>query len=59
QNQPDGTYWVTGWPAPARAAVQVNNSYLLQAPAAPNFTSVEVKEIGGAGMGGIRFENNT
>ena len=46
----DGTFWVTGWSDSTRAAVSVGLFYLL------NSSSVEVKEIGGAGQGGIRFE---
>ncbi|CAB3711458.1 hypothetical protein [Trinickia soli] len=54
QDNADGTFWVTGWGA-ARQHVQVGSAYTLVFPDGHS-NSVTVKEIGGAGMGGIRFK---
>lgn len=59
QDEDDGTYWITGWSDETRRYVAVDGSYLLQLDGRKSFTSVRVTEIGGPGMGGICFENNT
>ncbi|HWK88635.1 MAG TPA: hypothetical protein VNP72_01520 [Longimicrobium sp.] len=59
QDEDNGTFWVTGWNQAARDAVDVDGSYFLQAPNESHWKSVEVKEKGGGGAGGIRFKLNT
>ena len=55
QAAPGNTFWITGWPDPTRQAVSVGGFYTLRFP--DNHTnSVEVVEIGGGGMGAIRFQ---
>jgi hypothetical protein len=51
----DGTFWITGWSAGTRAAVVEGGFYTLVF-ADGHSNSVEVMEVGGAGMGGLRFE---
>jgi len=59
QDEDDGTFWVTGWSQATRDAVDVGGSYLLSDANGNNFSSVEVRQKGGAGMGGIRFKLNS
>lgn len=58
QNDVNGSFWITGWSQQTQQAVFVGGSYFLSNASGDNFSSVEVKEIGGAGMGGIRFKRN-
>lgn len=53
-NEPDDSFWITGWPPQTQQAVAVGGFYILRFPDGHN-NSVEVDEIGGAGQGGIRF----
>lgn len=55
QNAPNDTFWITGWPQNVQQAVSVGGFYTLVFPD-NHSNSVEVVEIGGLGMGGIRFE---
>lgn len=54
-DDPDGTFWIMGWPQATQGAVAVESFYTLVFPDAHS-NSVEVMEIGGAGQGGIRFK---
>lgn len=54
QDEPDNSFWITGWSVNTQAAVAVGGFYTLVFPD-NHSNSVEVVEIGGAGMGGIRF----
>ena len=55
QDEPDGSFWITGWSQNVQQAVHVDGFYTLVFPDG-HTNSVEVVEIGGLGMGGIRFE---
>jgi hypothetical protein len=59
QNEADGTFWITGWTQAVQGAVDAGGSYYLSDANGGNFMPVEVVQIGGAGMGGIRFSLNT
>lgn len=58
QNEDDETFWITGWDRNTQREVAVNGSYFLSDANGTNFKSVVVKEVGGAGQGGIRFKLN-
>lgn len=55
QDEPDGSFWITGWSQQTQADVVVGAYYTLQFPDGHS-NSVELLEIGGPGMGGLRFE---
>ena len=55
-DQPDSTFWITGWAPATQQAVAVGGFYLLQFPPDNHTNPVEVKEKGGPGNGGIRFQ---
>lgn len=58
QNDDGGSFWITGWSQATQQEVSVNASYLLSDMNGSNFRSVVVKEVGGLGMGGIKFKLN-
>ncbi len=53
QDQGD-SFWITGWSPQTQQAVSKGAYYTLVFPDG-HANAVEVLEIGGAGMGGIRF----
>ncbi|MBE5229443.1 MAG: hypothetical protein IM550_04770 [Microcystis sp. M54BS1] len=55
QNEDDGSFWITGWSDKTRESVSIGGFYTLKFPD-QHSNSVEVLQIGGGGMGGIRFE---
>jgi hypothetical protein len=55
QDQPDGSFWITGWSQNTQRAVQAGSFYTLVFPDGHS-NSVEVLQIGGAGIGGIQFK---
>jgi hypothetical protein len=58
QNDVNGSFWITGWSQQTQEDVYVGESYYLSNANGENFSSVEVKEIVGAEISGIRFKRN-
>lgn len=54
QDQPDHSFWITGWTPGVQAKVTVGLFYTLQFPDGHS-NAVELVQKGGAGMGGLRF----
>jgi hypothetical protein len=54
QDHADHSFWITGWSVAVQQHVQPGGAYTMVFPDG-HTNSVEVKEIGGAGQGGIRF----
>ncbi|TYT68534.1 hypothetical protein [Microcystis aeruginosa] len=55
QNEADGSFWITGWSQQTQSSVSKGGFYTLIFPDTHS-NSVEALQIGGAGMGGIRFK---
>ena len=54
-NEADGSFWIIGWSRSARKTVSNGESYLLSELSGKNFSTVQIEEVGGPFMGGIRF----
>jgi hypothetical protein len=54
QDQADHSFWISGWSTAVQQHVQRGGFYTMAFPDG-HANSVEVRDIGGAGMGGILF----
>lgn len=57
RDNPDGSFWVSGWGPMTQGRVGVGGFYFLSDSDAAKFMSVKVTQIGGRGIGGICFEH--